>query len=224
VTVAIGVWTLLGPGNEALIDLLALDKSAVRDGEYWRLLTVALVHGSLPHLFFNMYALYISGPLVEALYGRGLFMTFYLLSAAGGSVASYLFVQNDSVGASGAIFGLFGLLFVSTYVHKPLLGRQARAVTSQIGILIVINLVIGFGIMGFVAIDNAAHIGGLLFGALLGFAIPPRGAASIRSLFQRPPKDAVGVRQRYAPAIALAGIAILILVVIVALQIRPFWA
>ena len=225
VTVAIGVWTLLIPGNETLIDLLALDKSAVRDGEYWRLLSVALVHGSLPHLFFNMYALYICGPLVEALYGRVLFMTFYLLSAAGGSVASYLFVQNDSVGASGAIFGLFGLLFVSTYVHKPLLGRQARALTSQIGILIVINLVIGFGIMGFVAIDNAAHIGGLLFGALLGFAVPPRGAASIRSLFQRAPKDAVGVRQRYATAIAFAGIAILVLVVIAALLlIRPFWA
>ena len=224
VTVAIGLWTLLNPSNESLIDLLALDKQAVRDGEYWRLLTVTLVHGSLPHLFFNMYALYISGPLVEALYGRVLFLTVYLLAAAGGSVASYIFVANPSVGASGAIFGLFGLLFVSTYVHKPLLGRQARAMTSQIGILIVINLVIGFGIMGFVAIDNAAHIGGLLFGAWLGYVIPPRGVGTLRSLWQRVPDMAVGVRQRYALPIALGGIAILLVVVIVALQIKPFWA
>ncbi|MEX2546677.1 MAG: rhomboid family intramembrane serine protease [Chloroflexota bacterium] len=224
ITVAVSLWIEISPQGPALGDLLALDKGAVRAGEYWGLLTVTLVHGGLIHLLFNMYALYIVGPLVEALYGRVLFVSFYLLSAAGGSIASYLFIPGVSVGASGAIFGLFGLLFAATWVHKPLLGRQAMALTRQIGMLIVINLVIGFGIGGFASIDNAAHIGGLLFGAWLGLVVVPRGAATLRSLWQRVPENAKGFRERYPPAIAVAGIGILVVIVIGALQIRPLWA
>ena len=78
-----------------------------------------------------------------------------------------------SVGASGAIFGLFGVLLVADRVHKPALTRNARNLTMQIGALIAINLVIGFTIPN---IDNAAHIGGLLAGAWLGFVLVPRGA------------------------------------------------
>ncbi|MGI8929177.1 MAG: rhomboid family intramembrane serine protease [Candidatus Limnocylindrales bacterium] len=186
VTSAIGLWAILAPGAaEPVVNLFQLDKEAVRNGEYWRLLTVALVHDQrLPiHLLFNMYALYIVGPLVEVLYGRVLFLTFYLLAAAGGSVASYLVFPNPSVGASGAIFGLFGLLFAANYIHKPALGRQAAGMTRQIGMLIVINLVIGFAFGG--RIDNAAHIGGLLVGGWLGLIVAPRGTANLASLWQR---------------------------------------
>lgn len=222
ITVAVSLWSDFSPVGGPLKDLLALDKEAIRNGEYWRLLTVTLVHGGLIHLLFNMYALYIVGPLVEALYGRVLFVVFYLLAAAGGSIASYLFFQNPSVGASGAIFGFFGLLFVSTFIHKPALGRQARSLTSQIGVLIVINLVIGFGLAG--TIDNAAHIGGLLSGAWLGFIVAPRGAATLRSLWQQVPPTATRLRERYAGVIALAGMAALVLVQVIALQLKPFWA
>lgn len=208
VTVAISAWTLLTPTGRPLIDLLSLDKELVRGGEYWRLLTVALVHGNPLHLLFNMYALFIVGPLVEALYGRFLFLAIYLLSAATGSVASYLVFPNSSVGASGAIFGLFGLVFVATCVHSPAIGRQARALTSQIGILIAINLAIGFGIGGFAQIDNAAHVGGLIAGSWLGFVVAPRGAASLRAAGLRP----------------IAGMLLVLFVVVLALLIPPMWA
>ena len=104
-------------------------------------------------------------------------MAIYLLASTG-RLDRELSVQlnTPAVGASGAIFGLFGLVFVSTFVHKPALARQARAMTSQIGILIVINLVIGFA--PGTNIDYMAHIGGLIVGAWLGFVIPPRGAAT----------------------------------------------
>src|SRR6188472_3836148 len=86
ITVAFILWISYGPTAIAdeLGNLLALDKHAIQAGEYWRLFTVTFVHGGLLHLLFNMYALYIVGPLVEALYGRVLFLTFYLLAAAGG--------------------------------------------------------------------------------------------------------------------------------------------
>lgn len=225
VTAAIGLWAFVSPAAAGpLVDLLMLDKQEVRNGEYWRLLTVVLVHDqTLPiHLLFNMYALYIVGPIVEALYGRVLFFAFYLLSAAGGSIASYLIFPTPSVGASGAIFGLFGLLFVSNYIHKPALGRQAAGLTRQIGMLIAINLVIGFAFGG--RIDNAAHVGGLLVGAWVGFLVAPRGAATLASLWQRAPQAAGGFRDRSPGLLAAAGIGVLVVVLVVGLQIPPFWA
>jgi membrane associated rhomboid family serine protease len=225
VTVAISLFVDYGgqPGNQ-LGEILFLDKQAVMDGEYWRLFTVALVHGGLLHLGFNMYALYLVGPFVEALYGRALFVVFYLLCAAGGSIASYLVFPNPAVGASGAIFGLFGLLFVSNWLHKPLMGRQGQLVTRQIGMLIVINLVIGFGIGSVASIDNAAHVGGLLAGAWLGFLIVPRGTATLRSMWQRLPPESARFRDRHSTLLAAAGVVGLIAILVIALQIPPFWA
>ena len=187
VTVGIGVSAFLGSA-EIWFLLFGLDKAAVAEGELWRLLTVVLVHDPvLPlHLASNMYALYLVGPIVEGLYGRALFLAFYLLSAAAGSVASYVFLPNDAAGASGAIFGLFGLLAVAHRVHRPLLGRRAGALTSQIGILIAFNLVLGFGLAGTgFRIDNAAHVGGLIAGAWLGLLFVPTGAALLSRAFQR---------------------------------------
>jgi rhomboid protease GluP len=175
------------------------------------------------HLLMNMYALWIVGPLAEALYGRALYLAMYLLAALGGSVLSYLVIPNPAVGASGAIFGLFGLVFASTYFHKPLLRAQARAITSQIGVLIVINLVIGFGIGGFVAIDNAAHVGGLLVGGWLGLLIAPGGAATLSTLWQRKETSTEG-RSVSGPLLRVLGIVALGLVLAGALLIKPFWA
>ncbi len=168
--------------------LLWLDKSAVYNAhEYWRLLTVALVHGSIIHLGFNMYALWIIGPLVETLYGPRRFLGIYLVCAAAGSAASYATSVNPAVGASGAVFGLFGALLVADRVHKPALTRNARNLTAQIGMLIGINLFIGISIPG---IDNAAHVGGLLAGAALGFLLVPAGV-TLGSFWSRPSADPV---------------------------------
>jgi membrane associated rhomboid family serine protease len=224
VTAGVSLTTLLSPEGVALIELLALSKPEVAAGEYWRLLTVTLVHGGLLHLLLNMFALWIVGPLAEALYGRSVFLAIYLLSALGGSIASYLFFPNPSVGASGAVFGLFGLIFAATYFHKPALGRQARALTSQIGVLIVINLVIGFGIGGFARIDNAAHVGGLLVGGWLGFVIAPRGAATLASLRQRVPGTTAETADRRTPLLRALGVLFLGVVLVLGLATRPMWA
>jgi membrane associated rhomboid family serine protease len=221
-TVAVSLTALFGSPD--LIRGLMLDKAALAAGEWWRLLTVTLVHGSLIHLGFNMYALYISGPLVEALYGRGLFLAFYLLAAAGGSVASYLVFPTNSVGASGAVFGLFGVLLTATYVHKPALGLQARRLTGQIAMLIIINLAIGFGLGGGV-IDNAAHVGGLLVGAWLGFVVAPHGAATLASFWHGlPPAEGALGDERVATLLRTLAVLAVPVILAAGLSVRPFWA
>jgi len=192
-----------------LNDALALVKSDVARGEYWRLWTVTLVHAGWLHLFFNMYALYIAGPLVERLYGSRLFLLFYLLCAAAGSVASFVFgPPGASVGASGAIFGLFGILLAASRTHNPVLDRQGRALVGQIGMLIILNLVIGFAFGG--QIDNAAHVGGLLAGLWLGFLIVPGRVTTMRSMWHRP------TGQKDGPPAFLPALGVLALVVVLA--------
>jgi membrane associated rhomboid family serine protease len=226
-TIGIGVSTFL-LRQDLWIDLLALDKAAVQDGEYWRLLSPVLVHGSLLHLGFNMYALWIIGPTVETLYGSPRFLFIYLACAAAGSTASYVFSPAPlSVGASGAIFGLFGVLLVADRVHKPALTRNARNLTMQIGALIAINLVIGFTIPG---IDNAAHIGGLLAGAWLGFVLVPRGA-TLASFWSRPEGRSTSAGKGVSPpgtggrdpatVVRLTGVVALIGVVVIGVAIGP---
>ena len=223
VTVVISLMQTVPVGGHALVDLLELDKLQVMRGEYWRLLTVALVHGGVLHLLMNMYALWIVGPLAEALYGRALFLAIYLTAALGGSVASFLALPNPAVGASGAVFGLFGLVFAATFFHKPLLRAQARAITSQIGVLIVINLLIGFGIGSFARIDNAAHIGGLLVGGWLGLLIAPAGAMTLRSMWQRNETSAEPTSTT-GPIVRVLGIIALGAVLVGALLMKPLWA
>ena len=119
-TVIVSMTVFLSSEGDALVQFLWLDKAAVAAGEYWRLWTVTLVHGDLLHLFFNMYALFLAGPVVERWYGSILFVVFYLLCAAAGSVASFLFGGSEfAVGASGAIFGLFGILLAAGRAHRP---------------------------------------------------------------------------------------------------------
>jgi membrane associated rhomboid family serine protease len=236
-TVGIGLSTLLNPDSRLFwFELFALDKQALAAGEYWRLVSVTLVHGGVMHLAFNMYALFIVGPIVEAMYGRVLFFAFYVLTASVASVASYLFVAAPSVGASGAVFGLFGILLIANWRHKPAIARQARGLTAQIGILIVFNLALGFGLGGFgINIDNAAHVGGLIAGAWLGFAIVPRGVATLASFWQRPAQAGGGAGGAGAgsagadgggPAglLRVAALLVVIIVVGVGLSLTPLWA
>jgi rhomboid protease GluP len=157
---------------------------------------------SLAHLFFNMYALYLVGPIVERWYGPVRFLLFYVLCAAGGSIASFVFgSEAASVGASGAIFGLFGLLLASNRIHRPV-DRQSRMLVQQLGFLILINILFGFAIPN---IDNAAHIGGLLTGLWIGALWPPTNIETTSSLWQRD----------RAEATRLASVALVVPIIVV---------
>ena len=151
VTVVISLTVYLtqdSPEGQQLLTALWLDKAAVAGGEYWRLWTVTLVHADWLHLAFNMWALWIVGPLVERWYGPLRFLVFYLACAATGSVASFAFGGDaPSVGASGAIFGMFGVIAAASWIHHPV-DRYARAIARQIGVLILINLAFGFASAG----------------------------------------------------------------------------
>jgi membrane associated rhomboid family serine protease len=134
--------------------------AAIAQGEWWRLLTSTLLHGSILHLLFNMYALYWLGPQLERSLGHVRFAALYILSALGGSVASYWFsdLRTVSVGASGAIFGLITATIV--------IGREMRTDVSQLVVLLGLNVVIGFLQAG---IDWRAHFGGAVTGAAIAF-------------------------------------------------------
>ena len=153
----------------------AKSNPAIDAGEWWRFVTPVFIHIGLLHLGFNSYALWIIGQQVERLYGGARFVILYVLLGIGGVLGSYIYnPAAPSAGASGAIFGLFGVLLVFGYRNKnrvpPFL---ARAIGRGILPIILINLVIGFTIP---VIDNAAHIGGLLagivLGSLMGFQVP----------------------------------------------------
>jgi membrane associated rhomboid family serine protease len=140
----------------------------VAKGQYYRLLTSAFLHAGVLHILFNMFALAQIGPVLEQALGRVRYLALYLLSALGGSVAAFLLAppNQPSVGASGAIFGLFGAYYVVV--------RRLGGETGPIVILLVVNLVITFSVP---SIDWRAHLGGLVTGALIAtvFAYAPRG-------------------------------------------------
>jgi membrane associated rhomboid family serine protease len=146
----------------------------VAGGQWYRLITNAFLHDppgdgiGILHILFNMWALIVVGPALERWLGRVRFLTVYLVSALGGSVLYYVFASPGipAIGASGAIFGLFGAWFV--------LARKLRADTRQIIGLIVINLAISF--IGGLNIAWQAHVGGLIAGTLLtaAFVYAPR--------------------------------------------------
>jgi membrane associated rhomboid family serine protease len=166
---------------------LELDKFAVAHGEYYRLLSVVLVHDphDLLHLLFNMYALWYAGQLVERMYGWALTLSMYLVCGIAGSVCTFVLGGAQfGVGASGAIFGFFGVVLVATRYHHAILDAQSRAIASQVAFLIVVNLVLGFS--GFFNVDNFAHLGGLGAGLWLAFLIPPGQVATLSALWQRP--------------------------------------
>src|SRR5580692_6876487 len=139
-------------------------------GEWWRLLTNVFVHGGLIHIAFNMWCLWNLGQLAESLYGRWTYAAIYLICGVGASLASagwHPYVP--SVGASGAIFGLAGALVAAFKLGEFSVPRAALSGTMRsLGAFIVYNLIFGFAIPG---IDNAAHIGGLVTGLIVGALI-----------------------------------------------------
>lgn len=149
----------------------AMQNQMIAAGDYHRLLASMFLHIGLIHLLFNSYALYVVGQDVERLYGSARFLLIYFLAGLGGSLASFVLgTVNVSAGASGAIFGLFGASIAYFYLHRKAFGTRGQAQLRSLLMLAGINLFLGFTIPG---INNLAHLGGLVFGILLGWILAP---------------------------------------------------
>ena len=145
----------------------------ILQGEVWRFLTPAFLHGSVLHLAFNMYALFSIGPTLERKYGKTSFLLLYAISAIFGNVLSFLFSPNVSLGSSTAIFGLIAAQGVYIYKNRHLLGSAARPLLMNVLFSIMVNLFLGFSSSN---IDNLGHLGGLAGGSLYAwFAGPSYG-------------------------------------------------
>lgn len=159
--------TLAGGSTNQLV-LIAFGAKVnplIQAGQVWRLLTSMFIHIGIIHLVFNLYSLWALGPLTEQSYGHWKYFVIYILSGLGGSAASYLFSPALSAGASGAIFGLLGAQLFYSY-KRPYLWKSGLGM--NLVIVILVNL--GFGILQ-PGIDNYAHLGGLITGALMGILL-----------------------------------------------------
>jgi len=146
--------------------------AAIRMGELWRFITPVFLHGSMPHIFFNMYALFSIGSFMEKQFGYGRFALLYFLGAFSGNVFSFLLTGENgySVGASTAVFGLVAAQLIFFYQNRKLFGSFARQAISNSVFIIAINLFIGLS----PGIDNWGHVGGLLGGAIFAWFASPR--------------------------------------------------
>jgi membrane associated rhomboid family serine protease len=171
-------------GGGPIANQLAVSHDAVVLGDWWTLLSSAFVHLGILHIAFNMYALWLFGPIIEQLYGHLEYLVLYVLCALGGSVLTILAAPDSAAaGASGAIFGLFGLAFVVSRRRHLLLGPQARGILSQAGGLLMLNLIITFAVPG---ISWTGHVGGLLVGALIGLMLVPANVPTMGGLWRAP--------------------------------------
>ncbi len=141
----------------------------VLKGEWWRLFSAMFLHAGMTHILMNMFSLYLIGRGVEVYFEKKAYISIYLFSGLLGGLASlYMHPESLGVGASGAIFGVFGALAGFFLAHKGLIASQSKAFMKDFAIVLGINLVLGFSIQ---SIDVSAHIGGLIVGIIGGFII-----------------------------------------------------
>ena len=138
--------------------------------QYYRFITSIFIHIGFIHFLLNNYALWIIGQEVERLYGSARFVALYLLTGVAGSVASYYFTDAVSAGASGSIFGLFGVIATFAFRYRKEIPEVlSRDIKRRVLPIIAINLIFGFSVR---VVDNAAHLAGLFAGVLLALIIP----------------------------------------------------
>jgi membrane associated rhomboid family serine protease len=136
----------------------------VMEGQWWRVLSATVLHSGITHLLFNGYALYVLGPQLERGVGSAGFAALYVAAGLAGGIAFLVTAPDQvAVGASGAIFGLFGAWLAASWVNRDT--PQGRAGVSQLGVLLLINLALPLFLPN---IAWQAHLGGLLAGALIG--------------------------------------------------------
>jgi rhomboid protease GluP len=159
----------LAPDTQSLLKWGANFRAVTLAGQCWRLLTCCFIHIGIFHLLMNMYALLYIGFLLEPHLGRARFLSAYLLTGIAASVTSlwwHEFIVN--AGASGAIFGMYGV-FLALLMSNLFEKTEGRALLTSIGVFVIYNLANGMS----PGIDNAAHAGGLISGILIGIAFIP---------------------------------------------------
>ncbi len=173
----------LSVGVPDSIQLVSFDKQAfLNHQEMWRLLTGLVTHGSLPHIFFNAYAMFSFGRLVETLSNRSHLPTIFFISGISGSLLSLLLNPTVPViGASGGIIGMLGYVAIYALKRKQFLDPAFRR-----SIFVNIGFIAVFGLLLFDVVDNYGHLGGIVAGALYGLvqipsdpAVDPRPVSSI---------------------------------------------
>jgi rhomboid protease GluP len=170
--VSLVVFGAPAPGLDWLELYGARVNDLIRAGQIWRFFTPALLHGSIPHIAFNMYALYSFGGSLERHFGHARFLCLYILAAFSGNVLSFFFGSDAgfSVGASTAIFGLVAAEGIFLFQNRALFGRQFGRAIGNIIFVVAINLFLGGLAQG---IDNWGHIGGLLGGLIFAWFAGP---------------------------------------------------
>jgi len=155
---------------EILAELGALyGPYTVQDAQWWRLGTAIFLHGGMTHLLMNMFSLYLIGRGVEQYFDTKSYISIYMFSGfLGGLVSLYMHPASVGVGASGAIFGIFGALAGFYLAHRGQIEEHSKAFMKDFAIIMGINLVLGFSIE---AVDVSAHMGGLVIGFIGGFII-----------------------------------------------------
>jgi rhomboid protease GluP len=143
--------------------------SLIEAGQYWRLFTPMLLHGSILHIGFNMYALYVLGPGLERYYGHWRFLALYLVSGFAGNVFSFIFTESPSLGSSTAIFGLLAAQGMFFFQNRRMLGSVSQRALMNILMLAAVNFFIGLS----PGIDNWGHLGGFLAGGMFAFVAGP---------------------------------------------------
>jgi len=205
IALTVGVYLLqnlseLFLGYDLLFYLGAKVNPFIMKGQLWRLITPAVLHASLIHIGFNMYALYSLGPSLERIFGGWAFIALYLLGAIWGNTLSFFLSPNPSLGASTAIFGLIAAQGVYIYKNRLMLGQAARPLLMNILMVVLVNLILGLS----PGIDNWAHIGGLLGGLFFAWFTAPSFGITENLFGQR-----VIVRGNSQPKLVfVAGIAI----------------
>lgn len=173
-TTLVYVAQLLTPMGNG-IDLLELYGARInpyiRAGQIWRFITPVFLHASIPHIFFNMYALLVIGAMLEKYYGHLRFAVLYFLGGFAGNVFSFLLGKENgfSVGASTAVFGLITAEVIFFYQNRQVLGSYAKQAMTNTLVVIVLNLAISLS----PGIDGWGHVGGLLGGGIFAWFASP---------------------------------------------------
>jgi len=155
---------------QTLVDMGALyGPLVVLKGEWWRLFTAMFLHGGMTHILMNMFSLYLIGRGVEVYFEKKAYVSIYLFSGLIGGLASlYMHPNSVGIGASGAIFGVFGALAGFFLAHRDKIASHSKAFMKDFAVVLGINLILGLSIP---SIDVSAHIGGLVIGLIGGFVI-----------------------------------------------------
>jgi membrane associated rhomboid family serine protease len=168
-----------GPGLRPLVELGASQPYLIANGQYWRLFTSIFLHQGLLHIAFNAYALWLFGQFVEETYGSARFALLFFLTGFLASATSYAFGAPYvvAVGASGAVFGIFGV-FIAYHFRRRNLATSAASLRWAV-MIILLNALLAFS---FGAIDWRAHVGGLVAGILAGYALEGFGTRQTRQI------------------------------------------